>query len=99
MYKTKRRLVILATDALLLVLFVFLVVSIVPKFNENRSYSPLFAWITATALFFATHLITRKLRSYFDGELYKDALFTGETSFLTEFLEQLRYCYSLDDFY
>lgn len=99
MYKTKRRLVILATDAILLVVFIFLAVSIVPKFNENRSYSPLFSWISATTLFFAILLITRKLRGYFDGELYKSALFTGETSFLTEFLEQLRYCYSLDDFY
>jgi len=99
MYKTKRRFVILASDALLLVLFIFLAVSIVPKFNENRSHSLLFSWISATTLFFATLLVTRKLRSFFDSELYKSALYTGETSFLTEFTEQLRYCYSLDDFY
>lgn len=99
MYKTKRRFAILATDALLLVLFIFLSVGIVPKYVPGRSYSSIFSWICATAIFFALMLIIRKFSSYLIDLFYKNSLFKGETAFMTEFAEKLRFCYSLDDFY
>lgn len=99
MFKTKRRITLLAVDFVLLVALIFFSVSIIPVFKEERSYSSVFTWITSAAIFLSFTVIMHNLHSFLEEYLLHGSLYSGETLFLTDFINRLRYCYSYEEFY
>lgn len=99
MYKTKKRAVMIFTGALLLFILGFIVAVVAPVLNTVRSYAVFFPFVTAAIVFCMICSVTAGSRdSVLEVIQHKD-LFTRETGILSEFIEKIRFCYSLDDFY
>ena len=99
MFKTRRRAVFLVSDFLLMALTVVLTAAIIPAVREDSPSSALFMWSVSMAVFIVLAMLFHINRTALIARLEHTALYTGETSVLTEFLEKLRYCYSLEEFY
>ena len=99
MYKFKRRVALICIDIVMLVLFILIAVNVIPVINANQSYSPQFTWITTGVIFLSLLTVSFMLKDKTSSRLEHSALFTKETALLTEFIDRLRICYSLDDFY
>ncbi len=99
MYKRRRRLALGAVDVLLLVLLIVLSLVFIPPIIENKAYSFWFTLGTAGILMFVAlitaDLITNRITEAMDHR----SLHTGETALISDFIDRLRVCYSLDDFY
>ena len=101
MYKDRRRLALTLIYVFIAVIFVILAVLLVPqvKINDFRTYTNVFP-SSVTAVLFGFLLLTgftgyEVLRT----SLEKRTMESGATELLTRFIERLRFCYSLEDFY
>ena len=98
MYKARRRTVLLITDCVITLLLLVFSMYIVPKSDGSKSIY-VFSWLTTAAVFCTLMLIGQMIRNRANASIEQDALYSGETALLSEFIERLRFCYSLDDFY
>lgn len=101
MYKSRRRIIMITLDCILAVSFIVLALFLLPqvKVNDFRDYNLAFPLAVSGILFFSLLLIFTNIFTTLKESLEKKSLETGETSYLTEFINRLRFCYSLDDFY
>lgn len=97
MYKRQRKAVFLAAEALIFIIFVLVMTGLVPPVEAGRPAIVSFAVPAAVFLL----LMAARDRAYkaFDKRLYLKIFETGETAYLAQFNNALRFCYSLDDFY
>ena len=99
MYKARRRTVLLITDALITIILVVLSIFILPNSDVGSGYTQLFSWGLTAAVFCTLMLIGQIVTSKANASIEKEVLFSGETALLSDFIERMRFCYSLDDFY
>ena len=100
MYKTQRRIALIAINLVAALAFILIAVNLAPqtKLTDYRTYSNLFP-IVVTALLFAILFFTSiTVFANARGRIEKHSMDTGATLFLTKFIERLRFCYSLEDF-
>ncbi len=101
MYKNRRRFALISINVVAAVIFTVIAVSVAPqtKINDYRTYSNLFPMCVTAVLFgilmFASISIFQNTRE----RIEKKAMQTGATEYMTNFIDRLRFCYSLDDFY
>lgn len=101
MFKARRRIYLTAIYICVSILFILLAIFLVPqtKINDFVDYSNKFP-ITVTAVMFGILLIvSSSFYSMIRVHLEKKIMGSGATAFLTDFVEKLRFCYSMDDFY
>ncbi len=100
MYKTRRRIALMAIYIILAVVFVYLAVYLVPqaKANDYNQYSNMFPMVLSTVLFCMILLMGTALYNFAKARIEKDTMESGETAILNRFIDALRFCYSLDDF-
>ena len=97
MYKTRKRAVLISINVLTILCFIGACLLLLPqKTSEGISWVTL---LVAFIVFFATVFWGNRLRSFLMAKVRKDTLETGETVILNDFIDRLRFCYSLDDFY
>ena len=97
MYKTRKRAVLISINVLTILCFIGACLLLLPQKTTEG-----FSWITllvAFIVFFATVFWGNRFRSFLMAKVRKDTLETGETVILNDFINRLRFCYSLDDFY
>jgi len=99
MYKTGRRVVLLITDVALVIVMLAACISLIPPIRNSEPYSDVFAFIVSALVFMTLSVIAGTIRVMLIDRVQKKSLYTGETSIITTFIERLRVCYSLDDFY
>ncbi|MDO4507038.1 MAG: SpoIIE family protein phosphatase [Spirochaetales bacterium] len=99
MYKTKKRIVKTIKAFILLALIAALIVVLTPYVNDNRISANLFRFATACVVFTVFSVVLKKLQSNTLFFIRKKELFTKETGILNQFIDKMRFCYSLDDFY
>ena len=99
MYKTKRRTLLVISDVLLITLLVVLSYALIPSISPDRPYSQLYTWVTVSLLFCSLLAVAIRIRTVLLEKVEKKTLYTGETLFMSEFIDKLKYCYSLTDFY
>ncbi len=101
MYKARRRLVLMTTNCILAIVFVMLSLYLLPqvKANDYNTYTIAFPAIVSGILFFALLLSATTIYNTARLSIEKKTMENGETAFLTRFIDKLRFCYSLDDFY
>ena len=98
MYKAHRRLALVSSSALVIILFIALTVCLVPEVQATTLYPVVFATIVAAIVFFVLTIISRQFGKGIDSVIENAAVNSGETAFLSRFIDQMRFCYSLDDF-
>ncbi|MCH5295043.1 MAG: SpoIIE family protein phosphatase [Treponema sp.] len=99
MYQRRRLFALVSVDIALLAALIASTLVLVSGVRRGDRLSYLVAGVSG-ALVFATfasinHLVSSRLNDVFDHK----TLYSGETALITEFIERLRVCYSLDDFY
>ena len=99
MFKQKRYAVMMVTNILLVTVVVFLVSGIIPENFSNQKGRQIFMWGVVFVVFTAVSLLFHKVSFLLVDKLRKRTFFSGENSIISEFLDKLRLCYSLDDFY
>ncbi len=97
MYKTQRKLVIITVNILAVLLFACLVVFLIPI--KSQKYFSVYTLLVVVVVFLAVLFLCNKLKSVLLKFVRKRTLETGETLLLRNFIDRLRFCYTLDDFY
>ena len=101
MYKTRRRVALVVISLIAAFVFITMAIALAPqtKLNDFRSYSNAFP-VTVTAILFGILLFTSvTIFRNFQAKSEAKALKTGATFYITKFIDKLRFCYSLDEFY
>jgi serine phosphatase RsbU (regulator of sigma subunit) len=96
MYKARRRLALIAVNSGLAVAFVLLSLFLFPQVKTTNSSLPV---IVSGTLFFLLLLGGTAVYSSALSIIEKKSLESGDTALLSRFIDKLRFCYSLDDFY
>lgn len=99
MYKIKKRIVNTVFGLLILVVIAIIVALITPYINKKGQYADIFRFITACIVFTAITIILTRLQGNFLNYIRKKELYTKESGILNQFIDKIRFCYSLDDFY
>ncbi|MBR4374099.1 MAG: serine/threonine-protein phosphatase [Treponema sp.] len=101
MYKTKRRAALIVVNLVAAVIFITLAISLAPqtKINDYRIYSNFFPIIVTAILFIILSFASVSIYTSYTEKLEKKTMESGATAYFTEFVEKLRFCYSLEDFY
>ena len=101
MYKAQRRAALISINVVATILFILIAVNLAPqtKLTDYKTYSNVFP-IVVTSLVFAILLFT-SITAFFNARstIEKHVMGTGATALFTKFIERLRFCYSLEDFY
>ena len=99
MFKTKRYLLIIASNVILVAAIVLIATNIIPESITMKKYGALFVWAVVSVLAVVLSLIFFRLRTV----IYKRGRIRifrkKENAVLHDFIESLRTCSSLDDFY
>ncbi len=97
MYRTRKKLIFLAINAAVLLLTVGLSVLLIPTEGGDV---PLIISIGIPAIVFLIFLVAgTMLRKFLESKLKRNLLEGGDTKLISDFIDKLRFCYSLDDFY
>lgn len=101
MYKAQRRFALIGINAVASIAFILVAIFLAPqtKINDYRSYSNLFPIVVTSLVFAALLFASISVFAYSRARIERHAMESGATSYITEFIEKLRFCYSLDDFY
>jgi serine phosphatase RsbU (regulator of sigma subunit) len=97
MYKTRKNLTFIVMTGVMLILCVALSLFLIPRGLSNVS-SFLLVGIPAT-VFVALLFDESFLRTQIDNRIRHRIFDTGENLMMAQFINRLRFCYSLDDFY
>ena len=98
MFKTQRR-IVESVVAVVILAALALMISGIQDPKGSLSASVVYAFVTAAGGFAVIAVTIGAVRVEFLEALRHKDLFTKETAILTEFLDRIRVCYSLDDFY
>jgi len=101
MYKTRRRIALAAINIIAAIVFIIVAVALAPqtKINDYNTYSNLFPMIVTSIVFAILVFASVSVYDSFKDRLEVRVMRSGATSYFTEFIDKLRFCYSLDDFY
>ena len=97
MYKTRKKLYYMIVNAAVLFLSVALSLLLVKK-NVGNALPVILAGVPA-CIFLLALVSGAAVRHTIDARLRKKYLESGETAYLEEFIDRLRFCYSYDDLY
>ena len=97
MYKTRKKIVTICVYTLAVIFFIGFALFLIPEKNtENPSiYSLLIVGVFFCAIIF----LAVRLKTMLVAKVYHDTLEKGETVIIKKFIDSLRFCYTLDDFY
>src|SRR5574344_525236 len=99
MYKARRRTVLLLSDCLIVLLLVILSTSVVSSTDSKIPNAIVFAWTAVSLIFCVLLPIGQYVTEKANASIEQTVLYSGETALLSEFIERMRFCYSLDDLY
>jgi len=97
MYKLRKRLSLIAVNIVVILIYVTMMIFLLP---ESKTDSEMIAVFLIGSVFFILIAYTANiLRQFFLSRVRKQTIESGETLILNTFIEKLRFCYTLDDFY
>ncbi|MBR7064067.1 MAG: SpoIIE family protein phosphatase [Treponema sp.] len=97
MYKTKKRAVSLILNIIVLVLFIILVTTFVPRTISEQSF--LMITVVPVIIFTMLLIITDTVRYIYNTRSFELTFEQSENQYIIQFTDRLRFCYTLDDFY
>ncbi len=97
MYKTRRKVVTICVYALAVILFIGVALFIIPLKQDAKP--SIYSLLAISILFWAVVFLSIKLKGTLIAKIYHATLEKGETVILKKFIDRLRFCYTLDDFY
>ena len=99
MYKARRRITLVSVYLVIAVVFLLLALFLIPQSQSRYSTrSNLFPLAVTTVLFFGLLVVGSILYNVLKVRIEKYSMHSGETALLSNFIDRLRFCYSLEDF-
>ena len=101
MYKTRRRAALIVINIVAAIIFIVVAISLAPqtKINDYRIYSNFFPIAVTSVLFGMLVFASVSIYNNYKEKLERQIMGSGATAYFTEFIDKLRFCYSLEDFY
>ena len=101
MYKSRRRIALIAINLVAAIIFFIIAVSVAPqtKINDYRTHSIVFPVFVTAILFAILTFASVSIYDNFKLKVHKRVMESGGTAYFTEFINKLRFCYSPADFY
>ncbi len=93
MLKARQRICLFCIDTVIAAIFILLSIYLFPKAGW------VFTLLCSVILFFSLELIGDALVKYLFSKIDDSVLQKGTTSLISNFIQRLRFCYSLEDFY
>lgn len=97
MYKTRRRIVSIAIYIIAILLFTVFALFLLPE-RENEQYS-IYSLLIIFVIFISIVFLCTRIKKVIIDKVHHDTLEAGETLVIKDFIDRLRFCYSLEDFY
>ena len=97
MYKTRKKIVTICVYTLAVILFIGFALFLIPL--KQDSTPSIYSLLVTGVFFWAVVFLCTKLRAALIGKVHHDTLEKGETMIIKKFMDRLRFCYTLDDFY
>ena len=97
MYKTRKRIVLVGMNIFSILFFVGITLFLLPE-KTTASHSTV-SFVVTVMVFLIAIFWGNRMRMTLMNKVRKDTLESGETVIINEFIDKLRFCYSLDDFY
>lgn len=97
MYRTRKKAVLIVVNVLAVISFCLICLFLLPtRTSAERSKV---TFIITFVIFWVVVFWANRVRSYLISRVRKETLESGETVILNDFIDRLRFCYTLDDFY
>ena len=97
MYKTRKKFVTIGIYVFAILLFLAFSLFILPeKDSDSKS---IYSLLIIAVYFISVVFLSLRLKSALMNRVYHTTLEKGETVILKKFIDRLRFCYTLDDFY
>lgn len=97
MYRTRKKLALILINVVAILLFIIVSLALVPP-RESKEKS-LITFLLVSAIFITVVFLCTKIRSFLYSKIRHDTLESGETTLINQFIDRLRFCYTLDEFY
>jgi serine phosphatase RsbU (regulator of sigma subunit) len=97
MYKTRKKIVTICVYTLAIIVFICFALFLIPQ--RESSTPSIYSLLTVGVFFWAVVFLAIKLKSSLVNKVHHDTLEKGETMIIKKFMDRLRFCYTLDDFY
>ena len=98
MYKTRKRISVIVINILIIIAYICLMLALLPE-RDSSNTSILPTALVASVSFIMLVFGGNAVRQFVLTKVRKDTLESGETEILNAFINKLRFCYTLDDFY
>jgi len=97
MYKTRRKAVLIAVNVLTIVFFILITLFLLPVKNDKAK--SIYSFVVPAMIFVIMVFWANRIKYFILERVRHNTLETGETVLLNNFIDRLRFCYSLEDFY
>ena len=97
MYKTRKRLSLIAVNIVVILTYAIMMFALLPEDSSGEGFFGI--CLIGSVFFVVTMYAANILRQFVLNRVRKNTIETGETLILSNFIEKLRFCYTLDDFY
>lgn len=97
MYKTQKKIALIGINVISIILVIFVTIFLLPA-RKSQSVS-IYTFVVASVIVLSVLFWGFKIKSFFVNRIRKNTLEAGETVIINEFINKLRSCYTLDDFY
>ena len=97
MYKAQKKIVLVLVNILSIICFILISLFLLPK-KEGGLFS-IYSFLVVLIVFLVVVFWGNRIRAYLISYVRRHTLESGETVILNNFIDRLRFCYTLDDFY
>ena len=97
MYKTRKKFLSIGIFVFSIILFVVFCLLLIPERNTPKI--SIYTIAIVFALFLAVIILCNKIKKIWLARIHYETLESGETVVIQRFINRLRFCYTLDDFY
>lgn len=97
MYKTRKNVVLISVTVVSIICFLLMSLSLLPV--RNSIEMPVVTGVVVMLVFATIIFWSNRGRNVLLTRVRKDTLESGETVIINNFIDKLRFCYSVDDFY
>ena len=97
MYKTRKKIVTIFVYIFAIILFIGFSLFLIPVKTDSKP--SVYSLLAVAVFFWAVVFLSIKLKAAIISKVHHDTLEKGETVIIKKFIDRLRFCYTLDDFY
>ena len=97
MYRTRKKIALIGINILSIIIVILVTLFLLPA--RKNSDASIYTFVVTSVIMLAVLFWGNRIKNFFLNKIRKDTLESGETVIINQFINSIRSCYSLDDFY